>query len=277
MKVVKLRASLRYANARFYLCFLIISIVTVWLLTTFAAQPSPAAQPFMVAMKKPSSTFLQYPSNGKDPAAIILFASGDGGWDGLEDAVARTLQARNYEVIGIDSVKYATTDYDLATLQSDYAKIAEAAELPYGVHAPPLIVGGYSMGAAQAIAVAGGPRPPTNLKGLLLVDPCSRGRYGLRISDQMNVLPTGAGTFSMNDFSGTMGHLRVVQWHADKDAIDSRAWLVSLTAPHKEFDFPNAGHDYNNDRKDFLGQLADSVGWILSQPRAVAIATGGKD
>jgi phosphatidylglycerol lysyltransferase len=276
MKADEFKFSQCCANALWHLCIPLVSVVTAWLLTSSFARSSPIGQPVTMALTKHSSTVIRYPSKGKKTAAIILFASGDGGWDSLEEAVARTLQDRGYEVIGIDSVNYATTDYDLGILQADFAKIAQNAESPYGTHAPPLIVGGYSMGAAQAIAVAGGPHPPANLKGLLLIDPCLRGRYGLRISDQMNVLPTGAGTFSMDEFSRTMGKLRVVQWHADKDSIDSRAWLASLTAPHQEFDFPNAGHDYNNGRADFVRQFADSVGWILHPPRVGGTATAAK-
>ncbi len=104
-------------------------------------------------------------------------------------------------------------------------------------HPPPVILGGWSMGAAQAIAAAGGPHPPPGLAGVLLLDPCSRGRYGLRLSDQSDMLPTGPGTFSMEEFTQTMGNLHVVQWHAAQDSIDSRAWLELLTAPHKEYRF----------------------------------------
>ncbi len=118
------------------------------------------------------------------------------------------------------------------------------------------------MGAGQAIAAGGGPNPPQGLVGLLLLDPCSRGRYGLRFADQSDVLPTGPGTFSMQDFSKKMEKLHIVQWHAAQDSIDSRAWLDSLTAPHKEFDFAKSGHYYNNDRADFLNQLIASVPWI---------------
>lgn len=217
---------------------------------------------------------VKFPSKKPTTSAIILFASGDGGWGGLEEAIARTLQNHGYEVIGIDSVSYAQTDYDLATLQADFGRIAQAARKSYGEHAPPLIVGGYSMGAAQAIAVAGGPHRPAGLIGLLLVDPCSRGRYGLRTSDQMDVLPTGPGTFSMDDFARTMDHLRVVQWHAENDSIDSRAWLAGLTTPHREFDFPNTGHGYKNDRDDFLRHFVASVEWILVPTETMT--AGGK-
>jgi len=132
------------------------------------------------------------------------------------------------------------------------------------------------MGAAQAIAAAGGPHPPRNVVGLLLLDPCSRGRYGLRLSDRSDFLPTGPGTFSMDEFASTMGDLHVEQWHAAQDSIDSRKWLSSLTAPHKEFDFEKSGHYYNNDREDFLRRLVNSIPWILSPEQNAVTTTGSK-
>ena len=172
---------------------------------------------------------------------------------------------------------YAATDYDLAILQADFGRIAQRAEAHYGNHPLPVILGGWSMGAAQAIAAAGGPHPPL---GLVRAAPAGsvqpRPRYGLRLSDQSNVLPTGPGTFGMEEFARTMGNLHVVQWHAALDPIDSRAWLDSLTAPHREYDFAKTGHYYNNDRIDFLSQMANSVPWILSRERNAVTATGGK-
>ena len=205
-----------------------------------------------------------FPSIKPETAAVILFASGDGGWSNLEAAICHAFQNQGYAVIGINSAAYASSDYTLDILQSDFSKIARTAQAPFGDHPPPLIVGGYSMGAAQAIAVAGGPHPPRGLVGLLLVDPCSRGRYGLRPSDKVNVLPTGPGTFGVASFSNGMGSLRVVQWHAGKDSIDSSAWLDSLTAQHKIFTLPKAGHSYDTYRGEFIGQLIASAGWILN-------------
>ncbi len=210
------------------------------------------------------------------PLATVLFGSGDGGWGDLEEALARALQGRGYHVIGIDSEDYAQTDYNLETLQSDFGKMAEAAQSVLGNRRPPLIVGGYSMGAAQAIAVAGGPHPPQGLVGLLLVDPCSRGRYGLRTSDQMNILPTGPGTFAVADFARTMGSIRVVQWHAADDSIDSRGWLDVLTAQHQAFIFPDNGHSYDNNREVFVREFVQSADWILDPNRRSSGVAQGK-
>ncbi|MCE0523500.1 MAG: hypothetical protein LV480_11390 [Methylacidiphilales bacterium] len=258
-----------------FLCFgalaavaLMIALFALWL-TTF---PSDGKQ-LTIQLSRGPLTVLDFPSKKPGTAALILFASGDGGWGGLEEAIGHAFQNQGYEAIGIDSEAYAQSDYDLDTLQTDFSIMARKAQAHFGTHPPPLIVGGYSMGAAQAIAVAGGPHPPSGLIGLLLADPCSRGRYGLRTSDQMNVLPTGPGTFSVDSFSKTMDSLRVVQWHAANDPIDSRSWLDSLTAQHKEFTFPNAGHGYDTDRDDFIHQLVESAGWILNPSSDGAVAT----
>lgn len=225
-----------------------------------------------IELNRGAFTAFDFPSRKPATTALLLFGSGDGGWGDLEEAICRTFQNQGYEVIGIDSHAYAGTEYNLEILQSDYGKLARTVLAPYGNHPPPLILGGYSMGAAQAIAAAGGPHPPQGLIGLLLIDPLSRGRYGLHISDQLNMLPTGPGTFGADAFSNAMGSLRIVQWHAENDSIDSRDWLDSLTAPHKLFTFPHAGHLYAAHRDDFLRQLAQSAQWIIHPTSDDAIA-----
>jgi phosphatidylglycerol lysyltransferase len=233
-------------------------------------------KPLTLQLSRGPLTVFDFSSKKTEPSACILFASGDGGWGTLEEGVAQALRNHGCTVIGIDSKTYARTDYDLQTLQSDFGKIAAILRASVGDHPPPLIVGGYSMGAAQAIAVAGGPHPPAGLIGLLVMDPLSRGRYGLRSSDQMNILPIGPGTFSVDAFSKTMNSLRVVQWHAANDPIDSRSWLDFLTAPHESFTFPDVGHDYGRHRRDFLRRLVASVDWILKSPQSTSLASKSK-
>ena len=72
------------------------------------------------------------------PDALILFASGDGGWGKLEERISRALSKKGYEVVGINSVRYAKTDYDLTRLESDYGIIAQQVEKRYGKQPLPL-------------------------------------------------------------------------------------------------------------------------------------------
>jgi len=263
-------------KASLFLYAISLAAIIACVAAQIAAPQGSVGTPVTMDLSRGACTVFDFRPTTTEARAIILFGSGDGGWSGFEEAISKTLQNGGYEVVGINSKTYATTDYDLAMLQSDFGKIAQMAEAHYGGHPPPLILGGWSMGAAQAIAAAGGPHPPQGLAGLLLLDPCSRGRYGLRLSDQSDMLPTGPGTFGVAEFAQTMGDLHVVQWHAAQDSIDSRAWLDSLTAPHKEFDFAKTGHYYNNDRADFLAQLVDTIPWILSREQSSATTMGSK-
>jgi hypothetical protein len=209
-------------------------------------------------------TIHKYPAKLPRPKAVILFGSGDGGWLGWEDTMGHNLQNHGYTVMGIDCNDYAATDYDLATMQADYATIARAAMKDYPWLPPPLIIGGWSMGAGQAIAVAGGPNRPPGLTGLLLISPCSRGRYGVRVADRLDILPKGPGTFAVADFIPGMEGLRILQWHGEGDTVDSTAWLADLKVPHEEHDFPKGNHDYAGCSPEFQQQLGESVEWITN-------------
>jgi phosphatidylglycerol lysyltransferase len=233
-------------------------------------------EPVTLQLHRGPFTYLNYhPRSGT--TALIVFASGDGGWNSLEESIARKFQDHGFNVIGIDSKVYAQTDYDLDSLQSDFSKIVQQARTSYGAHQPPLIMAGYSMGAAQMTAVTAGPHPPSGITGLLVVDMCARGRYGLRTSDQLNVLPTGPGTFAVDDFARNIKTLRVVQWHASEDTIDSRAWLTLLSVPYREFDFPGTGHEYESGRDEFVHRLVDSSDWLLGKDFPAAVSVGHQD
>ncbi len=196
------------------------------------------------------------------PKALIILGSGDGGYGGWEERVAKSLQADGYAMVGLDCANYAKTDYDLATLQADMATIARTIDVRFGNPAPPLIIGGWSMGAVQAVAAGGGPQPPPGLAGLLVISPGGRGRYGLRDTDRWDIPPTGNGTFALTDFSTTLGQIRVAQWDGKLDLLDSTRWLDTLTAPHRAFSYTFGLHDYNGASDDFLIALRQSIEWI---------------
>lgn len=235
-------------------------------------------QPLVIQLSRSPFQVLEFAPRKPPILGIVIFASGDGGWHRLEESICHGLQKHGYKVIGIDSTAYAHTDYDLPTLQADYAEIARTAKESCPGRSLPLIVGGFSMGAAQAIAVAGGPKPPPGLTGLLVVEPLSRGRYGLRAADKLNVLPTGPGTFAVADFARTIGSsIRVLQWHAELDKIDSSAWLSGLAVPHQECDFPGAGHCYRSDRDHFVRELVNSTDRFLASGATAGLtARSGK-
>jgi hypothetical protein len=152
----------------------------------------------------------------------------------------------------------------LSVLEADYQKIID-----FGLKAArnpllPVVLGGWSTGAEQAVAAAGGPHPPSGLVGLLLVSPGSEGGYGSYATNYINWDTPASKLFKLADFEPHLSDLRIAQWHAQLDPLDSIAWLDSLTAPHREFVFDHAIHDYQGACDDFLNGLSTSVSWVLS-------------
>jgi len=261
-------------------------ILPLWALLVLAISPLdaypksapwPSGEKIRLNLSRGSFEVLRYraklDSAGASPKALIVFGTGSGGWSYWEERVACKLQDDGYEVLGIDFALYSQSDYDLNILESDYQKIVHYGLKACGNRPLPVILGGWSTGAEQAVAVAWGPHPPSGLVGLLLVSPGSEGAYEKFATNYINWDTPVAKLFKLADFDSRLGHLRIAQWHAQLDPLDSCTWLDSLSAPHREFDFDHALHDYRGACDDFLARLSKSVSWILSG--AVKIAAPG--
>jgi phosphatidylglycerol lysyltransferase len=203
------------------------------------------------------------------PKAILIFGSGDGGWSAWEDAVARWLREDGCYVVGFDFREYAAKDYDLDTLSKDMAALArDAANRCQGENTP-VIYTGWSMGAVQAVPAASKNRPP-NLAGVILMSADSRGRYGLRSSDELGVTPEGPGTFGLGQFNAALKDLRVAQFHGGADFMASTAWIQSLASPHALYIVPGANHGFNGPDDSFKDWIVRGVNWVLGDDSAAA-------
>jgi phosphatidylglycerol lysyltransferase len=197
--------------------------------------------------------------------ALVLFASGDGGWKAFEDKICRYLASQAVCVIGWDCRKFADPGlYDQKVLAAGFAAALEEARRITGVRDAPVVFSGYSTGAEQAVAAASAsPRQP-NLVGLLIIAPAERGRYGITTSDLMGIKPVGKGSFALSDLAQGVEGLRVVQIHGEYDPLDSTEWLGHLDTPHQLKIYPGGWHFFKDGPPDFLKLLADAIDWILS-------------
>ncbi len=193
------------------------------------------------------------------PRAIMVFGSGDGGWTDWEDTTARWLAADGWWVAGLNLRAYAERDYDEDLLAEDFQRLARSLEAPEGT---PVFYGGWSMGAAQAVAAAGTERHG-NLKGLLLLSCGSRGRYGLRLKDELGIAPTGEGTFGLGDFNGRLDGLRIAQFQGGADFISSAAWIRTLDQDTALYELPGYNHGFDGPDPKFRQDLQRGLGWLL--------------
>lgn len=151
--------------------------------------PAPKAE---VALMHQSATVRLYEPDERPPRAVFVFGSGDGGWSAWEDAASHWLRDAGVYVIGFDLRSYAQKDFDSEKLGRDMATLANEGVIRSGGDAnTPIIYGGWSMGAVQAVPAGAFAGRPPSLKGLVLMSADSRGRYGLRASDELGITPPG--------------------------------------------------------------------------------------
>ncbi len=194
---------------------------------------------------------------------VILFGSGDGGWGYFENRVCSLLARQSIYVVGIDCNKYAETDYDAATLTEDFATITQDVLTRTKNPDLPVIYGGWSMGAVQAVAAAGGQSSPRNLIGLILLSMDKRGRYGLRLPDKVGIEPAGNGTFGVAEFTARVANLRVVQLSGADDWMNNTDWITGLKSAHRLVVLKNSNHDFNGADETFERDLVDGANWVL--------------
>lgn len=234
------------------------------LLVTFLDAAALTDRSFPLPLTRRTETIHHFLPEGVKPKARIVFGSGDGGWTDWETDLAGMMVRDGWEVLGLNSRTYADTDYDARTLGSDFAAIARS---PGYDPAIPVFYGGWSMGAVQSVAAAAYPGRPENLKGLLILSADSRGRYGLRTSDELAITPTGAGTFALHDFSDMVEGLRVAQIHGGADFMSSTAWVRSLKGSAL-YEMPGANHGFDGPSPAFAPILAQSLRWLSGDESA---------
>ena len=227
-----------------------------------------------------------YEPDDLPPRAIYIFGSGDGGWSPWEDQISVWLRDMGVYVVGWDFNRYAIKkvtnadgkeieehdDFTKEDLGRDMAIMAKAAMDRIGKGDDiPVIYGGWSSGAVQAVPAAEWKGRPKTLVGLMLFGSDIRGRYGLRDSDLIGKTPVGPGTFALSEFNKAVENLRVVQFHGTADFMASTSWIRTLKSPHALYEMPRANHGFDGPSEEFSEDyLPRGVDWILGDESKAA-------
>lgn len=220
-----------------------------------------------------------YEPDEMPPRAIFIFGSGDGGWSPWEDVISHWLRDAGVLVVGWDFFRYATgntrdlkegpykpddKDFTAEKIGRDMAAMARLALKRCGKDDVPVIYGGWSSGAVQALPAAASKDRPKSLAGIMLFGADRRGRYGLRASDLIGKTPTGPGTFDLSEFNSALAGLRVVQFHGGADFMASNTWIQTLKTPQALYVIPRANHGFDGpSEENFLPVLEAGVDWLL--------------
>lgn len=201
---------------------------------------------------------------------LIVFGSGDGGWSYWEERICRHLTTRSFAVAGVDFQAYATTPFSAEILREDYRRlVAELRRRHPAAATLPLLYGGWSMGAEHAFpAAADRAARPAGLRGLILVAPGTRARYGLKLSDKLGITPTGEDTFALRDMAPLCADLRLAAFHGGLDPIDDLEWPKGLDLDHRLWTVPRVMHDFSNAGQGLRDALDEALVWLLEPPRS---------
>ena len=145
--------------------------------------PAPAAPPRETSTTirlhgKPLELHLSAPATptGTPPAALILYASGDGGWFGTAVGMFHALAAEGQPVVGISAKAFLKIErpgggrLSPEQLRLDYAVILDRARQTLGLPAEtPAILTGWSRGASFAVLAAARAHDPTAPAGIVAI------------------------------------------------------------------------------------------------------------
>ncbi len=123
----------------------------------------------------PLDLHLAVPQGGIAAPALVLFASGDGGWFGRAVDMFHLIGQAGYPVVGISSRAFLRLEQtrgalDVAHLVADYGVMVDGACRALRL-APstPVILSGWSRGAAFAVLVASDPEAGHPLAGVIAI------------------------------------------------------------------------------------------------------------
>jgi hypothetical protein len=157
----------------------------VWLVCGCAASPHSVSHPMVpvhesstlvVLHGKPLELHLSAPLRPAAGSVLVLYASGDGGWFGAAVDMYHEVGRAGYYTVGFSAKAFLKLDrptgvaVDPEMLAEEYAQIvARAQDVMQLSPDTPIILTGWSRGAAFAVLAGSEPGAPANLRGVIAI------------------------------------------------------------------------------------------------------------
>jgi pimeloyl-ACP methyl ester carboxylesterase len=230
------------------------------------------------------------PATPRPAPTLILYATGDGGWEGASKAVFRHLAERGYSVVGISSRAYLRNHKSESTfitpesLAGDLISIIDAAKRQMGLPAAtPTILVGVSRGASLvAIAAAQESMRPRPAGVVAVALPretdyvrARRRRVRAAARERVGRLKNGQILAYASLKSAYDVPISVIQSTNDRylPALEARSLFGADTDMRRFRAVAARSHGFRGGREAMLRELDGSLGWIESLMRADAAPT----
>ncbi len=195
----------------------------------------------------------------KTDKPLIIYVSGDGGWNNFSDELTKAFWKQGYGVIGLDARKYfwqAKTPEKLAAVVASLAK-----EKMHDWHLQRFVLIGYSFGADVCAFVPGqlSDDLQQDLSDLVLISPAESSHFEVRLSDMLSMF-NKPGKYKVAEAlrGNKLPTLCVFGEGEEKD------WLSVLDMPQLQSIVLPGGHHYENNYekvvKTVTAWMADESG-----------------
>jgi dienelactone hydrolase len=254
--------------------------------------PQLAGTPSVPARERVTSVILHgtslelHLSRPQGPAkadALVVYASGDGGWYGAAVAMFRRIGGAGYDVVGLSSRAFLKiqrpkgSQLNPAELIAEYRQIAGAARTALGLApATPVVLTGWSRGAAFAVLAASPRRQAWPVEGVVAIGLSDTEDFEINgPADETDDGPPsavqGERVFRPYDHLTRLGRLpcAVIQATGDQylDAAHARA-LFGVDTPLRRFYAITAKNHRFSGGEDVFGRtLLEALDWITSGRR----------
>jgi fermentation-respiration switch protein FrsA (DUF1100 family) len=236
--------------------------------TTWHAPVDVGGTPFEVEFAKPEKP--------RDPAMLIVFATGDAGWMGASGEVFDHLAEDGYYVAGYNSKKVVghvkatggtrTIEKAAQAIDALITKSKEALKLPA---ATPVIVTGFSRGANLVVFAAGDSFLQHDVRGAIAMSltretdfidapPPEKRPPELQVDDKGRLQ-----TYPAIALAGAVP-FAVIQSEGDKyvNAAEARRLFGPDTPTRRLYEVKGTSHGFGGAKDELLRDLDDALAWM---------------
>jgi dienelactone hydrolase len=215
-------------------------------------------------------------------APLVLYASGDGGWFGAAVDMFHQLARSGYPVVGFSSRAFLKIQrphgglVNAAQLAADYdAIVAHARATLHQSDASPVVLTGWSRGAAFSVLAASEPATRGHVAGIIAI--------GLSAGEDLAAAPDDEATddgqpsetarkwrFDNYATIGRLGPVACAVIQASRDnylpAPEARRLFGPDTERRRLYAIDAKNHRFTGGKAAFDAALLDALHWIASQP-----------
>jgi type IV secretory pathway VirJ component len=219
-----------------------------------------------------TQSLVRMQSSGSGTSAAVLFLPGDGGWRGAAVRMAQTIASWGYDVYGLDTKKYLEDNcQNAATLSSDglAQDMRAAARQIAAVAKKPVLLVGWSQGAAMAVAAVAGLEDRSAVRGIVTLGLPESGVLGWDWKATIAVLARrdpGQPSFSVAPLLPRLTPAKVWMIYGSQDEYTQpdheRALFRATGEPKRLEEIAGANHRFDGHQDELFRSVRAGLQWI---------------